>query len=218
MTIDDNMPQFRAYCDNFNGPRIESTDVIPYLVSEYDRKYGKRKSPQTYAEFKEFVEKELMYRYWSRCQYEVIISDGQNEGHKIDVYEQVRHNLDLVCVILYGWLERTKHKLAFGHEDLPEIRTFDMMVIDPGTHNVAWSDIAGWLAMRYRSVYGSDFDVDKFFALCFLRQDNWEGKWDFVLQDWPNGKKLQHEDKNTQINLNYDWIEIIVRTLLSDGK
>ena len=60
---------------------------MPYLVACYkDEKKNKR--PKTFDEFKEFVKSKSMYMYWSRCEYEIIISDCPSNNHskKIDIY------------------------------------------------------------------------------------------------------------------------------------
>lgn len=82
-----------------NAKEFISYDVIPYLKEQYDESNDK---PKTYDEVKLFVEKESRYQFWSRCQYEIILSDWPNESvrRKVDVHEQIMMNLDLVTNIL----------------------------------------------------------------------------------------------------------------------
>ena len=61
-----------------------------------------KKDLKTFEEFKEFVKKESMYQWWSRCEYEIILQcwPGQDHSEKWDVYQQIMINLDLVTNIL----------------------------------------------------------------------------------------------------------------------
>ena len=74
-------------------------DVIPYLKEAYKKEKLKLK---TFDEFKEFVEKESKYQFWARCEYEIILVDWpcQRVDKKIDVYDQIMMNIDLVTKVL----------------------------------------------------------------------------------------------------------------------
>lgn len=82
-----------------NSKEFITYDVIPYLKEQYDES---RDKPVTYDEFKQFVEKESRYQYWSRCQYEIILSDwpGESIKRKVDVHQQIMMNLDIVTNVL----------------------------------------------------------------------------------------------------------------------
>jgi hypothetical protein len=86
----------------FNSREFEAYDVMPYLISCYDKVKRKKECPVTFVEFKEFVKSRSMYMYWSRCEYEVILSDWPNQKthKKIDVHWQIMMNLDTVTNIL----------------------------------------------------------------------------------------------------------------------
>lgn len=104
---------------NPNGRFFEPYDIMPYLRACYsDRvKKSKRKKPklmsdkdylkyykipETFDEFKNFVEVESFYQYWSRCEYEIILSDWPSQGieAKWDVYRQIMMNIDVVTDLL----------------------------------------------------------------------------------------------------------------------
>ena len=54
------------------------------------------KEELSYEEFSKEVKSELLFQYWSKCEYEVVVRDlilNHNEK-KIDVYDQVNPNLD----------------------------------------------------------------------------------------------------------------------------
>ena len=115
------MKKFNVIVYNINNNKFESYDVIPHLVSQYKKREDK---PKTFDEFKEFVKNESLYQWWSRCEYEIILSPwpytsspserydkkGEDdieawkehwkkhlkECEKIDVHYQVMMNLDVI--------------------------------------------------------------------------------------------------------------------------
>ena len=93
------MKSFNVIVNNFNAGSFEPYDVMPYLIREYNKAEVK---PSTVDEFKTFVEQEAMYRWWSRCEYEIILSDWPTMKHsqKWDVYRQIMMNIDTVVEIL----------------------------------------------------------------------------------------------------------------------
>lgn len=93
------MKSFYVLVYDFNRETIVPYNVIPYLKKCY---YEATNKPKTLKEFKAFVKKESMYQWWSRCEYEIILSDwpSQLRQKKIDVHYQVMTNLDIVTKIL----------------------------------------------------------------------------------------------------------------------
>ena len=100
------MKSFNVINFNFNSSKFEPYDVMPYLVNEYNET---KKKPKTFDEFKEFVKHKALYQYWGRCEYEVVLHDWpcDKTEQKIDVYEQIEMNLDIVTSIL---MENVKTK------------------------------------------------------------------------------------------------------------
>ena len=148
------MIPFNVINHNFNAKRFEAYDIMPYLVRKYNENvdtYNKLtkeleeatseveiglykqsldfwKVPKTFEEFKEFVKKESLHQFWSRCEYEIVLSpwpylsspseryDKKGEGDinawkehwksylktcdKWDVYDQIIMNLDIITEIL----------------------------------------------------------------------------------------------------------------------
>ena len=86
----------------FNSKKFEAYDVMPYLVDCYKKVKRKKECPKTFEEFKEFVKLNSQYRFWSRCEYEIVLSDWPSgkDQRKIDVYEQIMMNIDLVTELL----------------------------------------------------------------------------------------------------------------------
>lgn len=87
-----------------NSKEFVPYDIIPYFLHAYEELKEKKwkKLPVTYEEFKEFVRSEGMYQFWGRCEYEIILVDWpcQKQEKKIDVWEQINMNLDLVTKIV----------------------------------------------------------------------------------------------------------------------
>jgi hypothetical protein len=52
--------------------------------------------------FKEFIEHKAMWMFWSRCEYEIILSDWPPSGveEKWDIYRQIMMNIDIITEIL----------------------------------------------------------------------------------------------------------------------
>lgn len=75
-------------------------DIMPYLISCYES-VMKAEHPKTFEEFKQFIIDESRYQWWSRSEYEVIISSwlGQQVEEKWDVHKQVMMNIDVVTKV-----------------------------------------------------------------------------------------------------------------------
>lgn len=93
------MKSFYTIINNFNAGTFEPYDVMPYLIDEYNKSKDK---PSTFEEFKDFVKNKSRYRWWSRCEYEIILSDwpGQRNHDKWDIHRQVMMNIDTITAIL----------------------------------------------------------------------------------------------------------------------
>ena len=76
--------------------------IVKYNVLEYDylidslKKAVKKKEITKYDELKEFVKRKLMAQFWSRAEYEILVSGLHTrvEPEKIDVWYQIEMNLD----------------------------------------------------------------------------------------------------------------------------
>lgn len=81
---------------NFNDTEIVKYDIMPYLIDKYkERKKSRRKNnivPKTFDEIKEFILNESIYQFYSRCQYEVVVSPWppspeRNDDGSIKIYD-----------------------------------------------------------------------------------------------------------------------------------
>ncbi len=93
------MKSFYVINEDFNQKKMIPYDIMPYLIDCYNEI---EKKPKTFDEFKKFIQSKGMYMWWSRCQYEIILSDWPNQSfqEKWDIYKQVVMNLDIITQIL----------------------------------------------------------------------------------------------------------------------
>lgn len=93
------MKSFNVIWWDFNDKEPKSYDVIPYLIRCYKEKENK---PKTFEEFKKFVEDESRYMYWSRCQYEILISDWPRKRYTVkwDIHQQIMMNINVIIDLL----------------------------------------------------------------------------------------------------------------------
>ena len=131
------MKQFNVIICDFNTKKFKAYNIMPYLINAYHEKVEKHKKypddeywkvPETFEEFKKFVQRESQYQFWSRCEYEIILEPwpyvfAPNEGYdtsrendveawkehwkkhldscdKWDVYDQIMMNLNVITEIL----------------------------------------------------------------------------------------------------------------------
>ncbi len=125
------LKEFYVLTWNFNTDTIEHYNVLPYLREQYkERKNSWKKNqkskrfqknvekgyitqgdlkkyyavPETYDDFKKFINESAMYMFWARCEWEMICHGWpvRKNTYKIDAYEQIRMNLDTICEILWS--------------------------------------------------------------------------------------------------------------------
>ncbi len=95
-----NIISYNVITYDFNRRYMVHYDIMPYLISCYES-VTKAEHPKTFEEFKQFIIDESRYQWWSRCEYEVIISSwlGQQVEEKWDVHKQVMMNIDVVTKV-----------------------------------------------------------------------------------------------------------------------
>ena len=102
------MLEWNVYVGNFNAKKIETHNVFHHTRLVEDCRAAAKKFKDDKAAFAEEVRHSLMYYYWSKCEWEVIISHWppmkRFDGSKVDVYDQVMMNWDRF--IDYLWENR----------------------------------------------------------------------------------------------------------------
>jgi hypothetical protein len=91
--------QYNVILYDVNKRKFIPYDVLPYFGDRYKELTKKKeKRPITFDEFKEFITSEGKYRFWSRCEYEIILQSWPNQDvdKKIDAWDQIEMNIDMV--------------------------------------------------------------------------------------------------------------------------
>ena len=95
--------KFNVMIWDFNRRMLTTYDVLPYFREEY-KEAKKTDRPKTRKEWEEFVTRKGRYMFWSRCEWEIIVSEWppakEDRGVKIDVWRQIENNLGIVVDIL----------------------------------------------------------------------------------------------------------------------
>lgn len=101
---------WNVYVGNFNDKSIELHNVFEHGGFLNGCRDAARKYKKDKAGFAEAIESELLYYYWSKCEWEVVISswpDGKYEK-KIDVYTQVMNNWEQFIDYLWAYKAELK--------------------------------------------------------------------------------------------------------------
>lgn len=105
------MLEWNVYISDFNAGKIKTHNVFNHcgVIEDCQKAYKKHKYDRD--AFIEEVRRSLRYYYWSKCEWEIIITHWPPRKNaqdlKIDVYDQVMLNWDKFCD--YVW----KHKDEF---------------------------------------------------------------------------------------------------------
>ena len=107
------MLTWNVYYNNFNSKTIEFFNIFKhsYFVNDcvYNLKHNKDKDS-----FAKQLKKDLMYYFWSRAEWEIILSDWPPSNtfreKKIDVFDQVMLNWDIF--VDYIWNNKRELMVA----------------------------------------------------------------------------------------------------------
>lgn len=107
------MKQFNVMLWDFNLDTIVPYDVMPYFLNCYKERKKKKSqpTPETLDDFRKLIESESRYRFWSRCEYEMICNrwpKGKKEL-KIDIHQQVMMNIDLIAKLLHDEVKKEEN-------------------------------------------------------------------------------------------------------------
>ena len=93
------MLEWYALRDDSSKRKIENYNVLSGW-EEKIKKARKNKEFKDYASLKEWLRKEFMYYYWSKCEAEIAVGGlfikSIEELEKIDIYRQLEPNLDRI--------------------------------------------------------------------------------------------------------------------------
>ena len=114
--------EWNVYIGDFNRGTIETYNVFRhyYFVKGLADRLSELEKMNTLSEekkkelFVEAAKHEIMYYFWAKCEWEVIIShwppcdNDRFKSRKIDVYDQITQNLDKF--VDYVWANRKELK------------------------------------------------------------------------------------------------------------
>lgn len=107
------MLEWNVYVSNFNAKTIETHNIFRHggFVEDCQKAYKKHKDDQD--AFLEEVRRSLMYYYWSKSEWEVIIDHWPHRDNaraeKVDVFDQVMLNWPIFSE--YVWNNRDEFKV-----------------------------------------------------------------------------------------------------------
>lgn len=102
--------EWYAFYQETNESKLKYANVLYDRLIERVKKLIRKNAD--YDEIKKEIDICLMSRYWSRCEYEVIVSNwtGKDFEQKIDVYWQLQPNLDRITEYVIKELAPRKSK------------------------------------------------------------------------------------------------------------
>lgn len=105
----DNDLIWNVYVGDFNGKCIEKYNIFDLPSFKKDVVKAYQEYSNNFSEFSDKVKRALMYYFWSKCEWEVILTgwppDPNYHDEKIDVYDQVCLNWDTFIVYVWNRLE-----------------------------------------------------------------------------------------------------------------
>lgn len=104
--------KWNVYYYNINKKMIEIFNIFEHIrfLSDIEKAIKKYKNKE---EFAEQLKRDLRYYYGSKAEWEIVISpwvggDRERDAVKIDVYEQVMNNFDIL--LDYVWNNKKEFK------------------------------------------------------------------------------------------------------------
>lgn len=108
------MLTWNTYIGDFNSGRIEIHNVFDHYTFLEDCRKNAKKNGEDKDAFAEQLRRDLMYSYWSKCEWEIIIDHWPHtdrcHAEKVDVYDQVRLNWDLFVEYVWQHIGELKKK------------------------------------------------------------------------------------------------------------
>lgn len=108
------MLTWNTYVGNFNSGRIEIHNIFDHYTFLEDCRKNAKKNGEDKNAFAEQLRRDLMYSYWSKCEWEIVIDHWPHTDRcmeeKVDVYDQVRLNWDLFVEYVWQHIGELKKK------------------------------------------------------------------------------------------------------------
>ena len=94
------MKEFNVIWFNHTLNKFEKYNIIPSLINRYNEQKELNKN-SSFEEIKKFILSESLYRWWSKSEYEIILANWPTQKYeqKIDIYQQIKMNIDIITEI-----------------------------------------------------------------------------------------------------------------------
>ena len=103
--------EWNVFYHDFNKQKIVVFNIFEHWRFNDDVKKSLKKFDNK-EEFAERLKRDLLYYFWSKCEYEIVITSwcgGRNtKDIKIDVYDQVMNNWDIF--VDYVWSNKKQQR------------------------------------------------------------------------------------------------------------
>ena len=134
--------EWNVYYEDFNGKKIVPHNVFNHRRFNEDVKKSFKKNKDDFEAFKKETKSNLRYYYWSKCEWEIILSAWINSGRvpevKIDVYDQVMLNFDLFAKYVWDFYSSRRRKQTIKTNDKKQTTTENNEPIMYPFNVVAW--------------------------------------------------------------------------------
>ena len=108
------MLEWNVYVSDFNSRKIVTFNIFRHYSFYESCLKNKRKNGKDRDVFFEEMRKDLMYYYWSKCEWEIILDHWPSRDdfyqEKIDVYDQVMLNWDAFTEYVWNHLGELKKR------------------------------------------------------------------------------------------------------------
>lgn len=87
-----------------NADKIKIVNIFDFhTVQDFIKRQKKVKPIPTREQFAESLRREIMYHFWSRSEFEIVISAwcGGKAEEKVDIYGQLNNNWELFVDLAY---------------------------------------------------------------------------------------------------------------------
>ena len=99
---------WNVFLENFNAKRIDVYNIFKHTALCDDLAKSLKKNKDDKEAFASDLKRSLMYYYWSKCEYEIILTSWPEmkgfHDEKVDVYDQIMLNWDVF--LDYVWTNR----------------------------------------------------------------------------------------------------------------
>lgn len=106
------MLEWNVYISDFNARTIKAHNIFNHSRFLEDCAVNARDNGDNRTAFEERLRRDLMYYYWSKCEWEIIVNHWpprkESEGVKIDVFDQVQLNWPRFCDYVWKNLNELK--------------------------------------------------------------------------------------------------------------